>query len=1020
MTVFLHNTAQVSNLQSTPLLRVNVGIQPHQTTLKGFRHQYTLHVHCAITSSRLGEGDHSASKRIHSPPGDRNRSKTRQVTGLPAGRFAVHLLSHTKVTDTTVHFHYSYLDDTSHHNTYSPAWHSTEHRSNSVFARSPRQPLRCHINSSHMSEAQQELCNGIICLKCATLQGTKFCAERAQAPGTTYQALQELMPEYEEDIKRRFANIPPKVVTKLPSTMTTSSTTTAPVFRVEGFPGFSDHVTAPPREVLLWSVEDSDVRQEYVVDQSSGRLFEKAPIYKNPASQTSDSDTASPTPLLTLPDDQKPTPSANDLISALSSPDNDSQNKEEPNTLLTSIREGSRAETSSQQEPPLQTTRSLTIPDLCTSTTTGAPSSNHTSLSTHVISTEWNDPVVVEVTEVARVTESSDQSPRPAPSTEPTSKSSNSTSPGPSQLPRPVSNEEGSGLSPEDIKQGRSVTKPENTTTPHTLTPADPIPEDTSDNRPPGDQKSTPRPATMPVFRDPATDDSTSTGSTNSSETTVEHPSPSNTTPDRSSGGFLSGLLGAPGSVVTGVLSVKDSLIDTATAGVSAGISGILQGASGLGTLAKAKSGKAGKKKSRPKIQARPNQTKTHITDSVHQAKPNPQQQQTKSSVGHSQVLLTTTRTTKRTTKHTIRRPGQATKSKSVSKKPVDTRGRSTPKAKTVRPPKTTAKPSQRKALQPATEDTRNPTPADNNQPEWASGGFDQIADVFTNFTERRLEDALAPSNQNPAPANYPNYDYLDHDGEDGSGLSQGDREETFEHTRSFPSREPSQKDPIQPSTPNKTPRVISKNKHFTKTKMSQVKSGKTAPGTRGCGQKVGCSEWGLFKEDTLEPFIQLLTTSDSQGLGVFPDDESGSGLFSKEGLKSFSKSLDSHDQRAPMELNAGIRMLLKFSLATLAQTRMARIDSQDQSELSQWTDLGLTLPGLFLGLFYFLYLVRQLHAQWKANAEQKERQRELDRDARMLRNLQASRRRPVHDRALEMPLRNRRDFDVEAQPDYE
>ena len=167
-------------------------------------------------------------------------------------------------------------------------------------------------------------------------------------------------------------------------------------------------------------------------------------------------------------------------------------------------------------------------------------------------------------------------------------------------------------------------------------------------------------------------------------------------------------------------------------------------------------------------------------------------------------------------------------------------------------------------------------------------------------------------------------------------------------------------------------------------------------------------------------PFIQLLTNSNGQGLDMFPDDDSGSQLFSKEGLDSFSKDLDSHSAGAPLELNTGIRMLLKFSLATLAQTRMARINSQDQSELSRWTDLGLTLPGLFLGLFYFLYLVRQLHTQWKANAVQKERRRELDRDARMLKNLQASRRRPAHDRALEMPLRNRRDYDVEAQPDYE
>ena len=102
---------------------------------------------------------------------------------------------------------------------------------------------------------------------------------------------------------------------------------------------------------------------------------------------------------------------------------------------------------------------------------------------------------------------------------------------------------------------------------------------------------------------------------------------------------------------------------------------------------------------------------------------------------------------------------------------------------------------------------------------------------------------------------------------------------------------------------------------------MSPVGTGEKAQGTKGCGQKVGCSEWGLFKDDTLEPFIQLLTSSDNQGLGVFPDNESGSRLFSKDGLDSFTKSLDFHGQQAPMELNTGIWMLLKFSLATLAQT---------------------------------------------------------------------------------------------------
>ena len=197
-----------------------------------------------------------------------------------------------------------------------------------------------------MSVALPELCNGIACLKCATLRGTKFCAKRAQASGTTYQDFQELTPEYEEDIKRRFATTPPSMVTQSPTTALTPSTTTTPVFRVEGFPGFTDHVTAPPREVLLWSMEDSDVKQEYVVDQSSGQLFEKTPIYKNLASANQDQSR-----------------SPNDLISALSSPDDNSQDESEQVSLLTAFPSESQSDSSSTHRPPSQATETSPTPD---------------------------------------------------------------------------------------------------------------------------------------------------------------------------------------------------------------------------------------------------------------------------------------------------------------------------------------------------------------------------------------------------------------------------------------------------------------------------------------------------------------------------------------------------------------------------------------------------------------------------------------------------------------------------------
>ena len=376
-----------------------------------------------------------------------------------------------------------------------------------------------------MSVALQELCNGIVCLKCATLRGTKFCAERAQASGTTYQDFRKLTPEYEEDIKRRFATTPPNVVTQSPTTALTPSTSATPVFRVEGFPGFTNHVTAPPREVLLWSVEDSDVKQEYVVDESRGQLFKKAPIYKNLASANQD-----------------PSQSPNDLISALSSPDDNTQDESERDSLLTAFPNKSQSDSSSTCTPPSRATETSTIPDPLPSTTTKASYNNLTLHSPQVIPTGSPDPGAVEaevaevigttdvadfaegtsisevegiteatvteattdpevtnvtniagsasVTEVAESTEvtevaevgqfssSSTHSPHPASNTETTSESSNSTSSTPSQTPKPIPSGEGSGFSHGDLDLDRSI-QLENSTTTHT-----PIRPDTPDKHP--------------------------------------------------------------------------------------------------------------------------------------------------------------------------------------------------------------------------------------------------------------------------------------------------------------------------------------------------------------------------------------------------------------------------------------------------------------------------------------------------------------------------------------------------------
>ena len=854
-----------------------------------------------------------------------------------------------------------------------------------------------------MSVVFPEICTKVTCLKCVTLKGRQVCAEKTTASGSTYLNFRELTPDYEQDLINRFAIFQPSVVTQSPTTASTTSSTTPQVFSVEGFPGFSDHITSPPKVVLLWSVEDSHVTQEYVVDQSSGRIFEKAPIFKQNVT-SEDSSAKSPNDLssaLDLPDDSPHTPSE---PSPTSAPEDDSsyptKKLEESIVTPTNVDTSEETTTPVREETEDLSERTVIEPDTVPEETKGFNISNSKS-----------PPKVTrpdEISEIADVSneEKSGQVPfnsSPPPqsnsTTTTTVRVTTSTGPTPSPAPEPPPTSEGSGLSLADLDLDNSfLTNKSNT----------------------------------PL----------------ESEGPSEVPSSPATPTNESSGGFLTGLLDVAGSVVSGVLNVKDSLLDTATSGVSAGISGIIQGASSLGTLAKAKSGKPGKKKTRPKVQSKSNQSTSNLGQSrvspttarttirtpgqsARNATNHQKQSQRATPAPQSSVETGKKDTSSKTRAHSAKqKPTARPTAKTVSRTSVTTSSTNATKTKSVNSAKhkptarPTAKPSQKVITPPTAVSTRKPRTSSNNQTNWISKGLDQfggvnlLTDSLSSLVEHSVKGSPPPPDQPQTPDTYPDYpDYLHYDGIDGSGLTQSEDGETWDYQETSISDHSHRNFQVQPSLPSTTPKSP-------RTKMPPGRTGNKLGGTnqetKRCGQRIGCSEWGQFKEETLKPFIQLLSNGDGQGLDMFPDDNSGSQLFSKEGLDSFSKTFDSHNAGAPLELSAGIRMLLKFSLATLAQTRMARINSQDQSELSRWTDLGLTLPGLFLGLFYFLYLVRQLHTQWKTNAAQKERRRELDRDARMLRNLQASRRRPAQDRALEMPLRNRRDYDVEAQPEYE
>ena len=873
------------------------------------------------------------------------------------------------------------------------------------------------INGSHMSDTYPEVCNGKSCLKCVALRGRQVCAEREEIPGTSYLDFQDLTPEYKKDIKRRFMTTSSTSATRSPTTPSTPPSPSPQVFSVEGFQGFSNHATLPPREVLEWSIADNNVTQEYVVDQTTGQVFEKAPIYTDQANLT-------------------PSLSPNEISSALDAQDHLSQKVQERASPPTTLLEESPDTTELPDSTPSEEVVTPTKPTLNNKSGEPKIAGGVNEGGEEVERTDEVGTLSSTSSEESTVLSTSPTDPTTSPTTATTTTTTNA----------PNSTERGtfaeiSETSPIDFRTTNFEDTELNTspTPPHQSTASPTSPGSSNHSNWPTSWSSEPHPTSEGSGLSEADSDlassiqdrNDSTIRTSYSLTTPSAPSaPPHSSSGRNSGGFLSGLIGAAGSVVSGVLSVKDSIVNTATSSVSAGISGIIQGASGLGTLANTKRGKPGKKKVKPRTTPKPKQ-----------ADSNP---------GQSRTVSTPSSTTKRTprpsTKLASQRPLLTQRKTPTTKRPSVLGSKLSNQTAKINPTRATAKPVTSSTKTPAwprqtptpTRGDHSPQASGNSRSNWFSkgidqlGGLDQLTSSFSSLAEQKIKNTLLPVDTPPALDHHTDYPaYLNYGEVEGSGLSHDLGDIPWDSTEKLFGKEASSNEPEQTPPPGTIPTGLRAPATFPPTRMPPGKLGGRGngnPGNRGgssqnpkrCGQRLGCSEWGQFKQDTLVPFIQLLSDGEGQGLDMFPDDKSGSQLFSKEGLNSFSDNLEAISSGAPLELNTGIKMLLKFSLATLAQTRMARINSQDQSELSRWTDLGLTLPGLFLGLFYFLYLVRQLHSQWKANAVQKERRRELDRDARMLKNLQATRRRPAHDRALEMPLRNRRDYDVEAQPNYE
>nr|MCS5659665.1 hypothetical protein [Dehalococcoidia bacterium] len=115
------------------------------------------------------------------------------------------------------------------------------------------------------------------------------------------------------------------------------------------------------------------------------------------------------------------------------------------------------------------------------------------------------------------------------------------------------------------------------------------------------------------------------------------------------------------------------------------------------------------------------------------------------------------------------------------------------------------------------------------------------------------------------------------------------------------------------------------------------------------CKRKLGCLDWGSYRQRILVPFIKQM--QENKALSQFSDDELPDSIFSKEGFKAFYESQTLPDDSQVIGAESAAIQSLKLLTACLSQIRSVRVEAL-RNVGADWTDL-VALPGCFVLLIY-------------------------------------------------------------------
>ncbi len=129
------------------------------------------------------------------------------------------------------------------------------------------------------------------------------------------------------------------------------------------------------------------------------------------------------------------------------------------------------------------------------------------------------------------------------------------------------------------------------------------------------------------------------------------------------------------------------------------------------------------------------------------------------------------------------------------------------------------------------------------------------------------------------------------------------------------------------------------------------------------------CFNWGDYRKQVIDPFVNQL--QQAQAIGRFGDDEEEGSLFSFSNFKDWYETQISPPDGQTISAQTAAVLSLKFLAASLAQTRIARVEASHRDGIT-W-QAAISIPGCFLLAIYLLISLHQLKRLWKVRCDRNE-----------------------------------------------